>query len=484
MGGGLIELVAYGAQDIYLTGNPQITFFKVVYRRHTNFSMESIQQTVSGTSILKDTISNGSVTISRNGDLLSNVYVKCNQDTTHGIYGFNIIKSIELEIGGQRIDKQDDAWRAIWNELTLPESKIKGYKYMTGAFTNNLVTNNQTKQQSLIIPLTFWFCRNPGLAIPLIALQYHEVKFNFEWNTKNSIARDENTLSNDLNCEVWGEYIYLDTDERRRFAQTSHEYLIEQVQFQNEGQSKTRYSLNFNHPVKEIIWVNISSVVTTQTAKITMNGNDRFEAQSKEYFQLYQPFKHHTNIPSFNVKESEGPELLLEPKNVSTNMLTSEADTSVSSNGMAVISNILYLHSDQEMDSFKVGDILHITEIDLNADSTGGFNIYAHITKVTSTTQFTLNGCPNTTAGNFGSISKIGGVQNESPKATNFGGEINVYSFSLNPEEHQPSGTCNFSRIDSCFLEYSSAVTIVYIYAVNYNVLRIMSGMGGLAYSN
>ncbi len=246
-----MKLVAYGAQDIYLTGNPQITFFKVVYRRHTNFSMEAIQQTINGTSTLSASANtNGTVTVSRNGDLVSNVYVRCDQDTTNGISGDELIVDVELEIGGQRIDKHTKEWLQVWSELSTPESKAAGYKYLTGGFSNTLVTGSNTSQQSIMVPLQFWFCRNPGLALPLIALQYHEVKLKFTWGSAaaSGVGRDDTAAT--PTCEVWVDYIYLDTDERRRFAQQSHEYLIEQLQYQTEGGTASqKYKLNFNHPV-------------------------------------------------------------------------------------------------------------------------------------------------------------------------------------------------------------------------------------------
>ena len=483
MGGGLMQLVAYGAQDIYLTGNPQITFFKVVYRRHTNFSMECIQQTINGSSTPTTGNATGTVTVSRNGDLLGRVYVRCDQDATEGLSGDNLINHVKLEIGGQEIDKHTKEWLQVWAELTTPESKAAGYKYLTGGFSNTLVSAGGTSQQSIMVPLQFYFCRNPGLALPLIALQYHEVKLKFSWGKTTEIARDGGTITSAPTCEVWADYIYLDTDERRRFAQVSHEYLIEQLQYVNEGSSSTKYTLNFNHPVKELIWTDADSI-TTQKAKLTLNGHDRFAHQTREYFQIRQPLDHHTAVPGYNIKETERPQLLGTPENASTVILTNEADTSMSDGGMAVVSNVLYLHADEAQTGWAVGDILHIKEIDLNADAAGGFDVYAQITVKTSTTQFTLNSCPNTTAGNWGSASCIARVQNPTSRCSQLARNVNVYSFALKPEEHQPSGTCNFSRIDSANLEFSASATVENIYAVNYNVLRVMSGMGGLAYSN
>ena len=496
MGGGLMQLVAYGAQDIYLTGNPQITFFKVVYRRHTNFSMEAIQQTINGTSTLSaSATTNGTVTVSRNGDLVSNVYVRCDQDTTNGISGDELISDVELEIGGQRIDKHTKEWLQVWAELSTPESKAAGYKYLTGGFTNALVTGSETSQQSIMVPLQFWFCRNPGLALPLIALQYHEVKLKFTWGTGDAASRD--TAGATPTCEVWVDYIYLDTDERRRFAQQSHEYLIEQLQYQTEGGTASqKYKLNFNHPVKELIWTNTSSNITTQRAKITLNGHDRFAEQDREYFQVRQPLDHHTAVPGYNIKESErahntdvtavvpvGAAAAVAPATTPTGNGTFHVDAAGGTTNNEVI---LQRATDPGL---KVGDT-----IVLSYEVGGAGDSFTVVTTIkTMTTAWTAaatdmvfevtEDVPDSVAGG-GSIYKIGSRQDPQSRCSQLARDVNVYSFALKPEEHQPSGTCNFSRIDTAHLNFSASANVSVIYAVNYNVLRIMSGMGGLAYSN
>jgi len=411
MGGGLMELVAYGAQDIYLTGNPQITFFKVVYRRHTNFSMESIQQTWLGTELATGVnVTKCEAILSRDGDLINRMYLELKLDK-NGTLGSGtpennqtsaLIESIELQIGGQRIDKHSGVWMETWAELTEPnhDGRIGSYEFNDGTLFQNMsgmggvaggVGNDKIGTNTIYhVPLQFYFCRNPGLALPLIALQYHEVKIIL----KHAYNNDAHQFNSN---KLWCDYIYLDTDERRRFAQVSHEYLIEQVQEQSVGTPDiTNEILNFNHPVKELIWCNMdgSGVVgnsggelaavnnTDHSLKLVLNGSDRFKERNSRYFTKTQVYQHHTGC------------------------------------GLEV------------------------------ADRTGGsFRI-------------------NTSLGKL--IDAIG-----------------VYSFALKPEEHQPSGTCNFSRIDSAQLQKTSGTTaITHIFAVNYNVLRIMSGMGGLAYSN
>ena len=397
MGGGLMQLVAYGAQDIYLTGNPQITFFKVVYRRHTNFSMESIQQTWNGTSDNSNNDARCTATISRNGDLIHKMYIVLGagaSGTSVVNSGSDWIKTCELEIGGQQIDKITGQWMEVWAELSQnnPSGQIKVAKNQGTVFQNMSgfggvdadYLNGET-----YVPLPFWFCRNPGLALPLIALQYHEVKIVLEHNLKRTFSDDITTQ------HLWVDYIYLDTDERRRFAQVSHEYLIEQLQYQNwDSATNSTQRLNFNHPVKELIWCNASATNSTPHQsklrslkglgntkyQLKLNGHDRFAARNVEYFTRQQVYDYHTGSGGLDPTKS-------------------------------------------------------------SADDAN--------------------------------------VLNDS---------IAVYSFALKPEEHQPSGTCNFSRIDNAQLTTLDSApgssAKITIYAVNYNVLRIMSGMGGLAYSN
>jgi len=393
-----MQLVAYGAQDIYLTGNPQITFFKVVYRRHTNFSMEAIQQTWNGTADGADgTTGRCTATISRNGDLVHRMYLEVTAvsgpEQNYDNPGSNWITDVELEIGGQKIDKHTGTWLETWAQLTQPNPNgtvAKGddtlctlFQKMSGQGGVN--THTHTGFLRVFVPLQFWFCRNPGLALPLIALQYHEVKVIL-----NHIIGTvwEGVSTNKL----WADYIYLDTDERRRFAQVSHEYLIEQVQEQTlnvAGAASVTTDLNFNHPVKELIWTvsntkvgatgattGADQLVSDGTYQLKLNGHDRFAARDYRYFTRAQVWQHHSG------------------------------------------------------------------------------------------------------AGGLDTVINDGG-------AGKYNDSIAVYSFALKPEEHQPSGTCNFSRIDNAQLVGSSGDNNAdTIFAVNYNVLRIMSGMGGLAYSN
>jgi hypothetical protein len=328
MGGGLLQLVAYGAQDVYLTGNPQITFFKVVYRRHTNFAIEAIQQTFNGNPGYGNRVT---CQISRNGDLIHRMYLAVDMSMEDKAvcpyFGLRLIDYVELEIGGQKIDKQYSHWMYVWNELSLPVSKRDGYKKMVGGDGDVLST---TSNDQLYVPLEFWFCRNVGLALPLIALQYHEVKVNILFQTADKCRGAADALGDLGPTSLWVDYIFLDTDERRRFAQLSHEYLIEQLQFtgtESVSGAQAKPKLSFNHPCKELYWFveaqgddaitnninwfnytrtpdgalgdvltkvgkrdGINSINPIVKAKLVLNGNDRFSERPGSYFNLIQPY--------------------------------------------------------------------------------------------------------------------------------------------------------------------------------------------------
>jgi hypothetical protein len=482
-GGGLIQLVSIGAQDVYLVGNPQITFFKVTYQRHTNFARECIEQTIQGTQGFNQRLT---ITVSRSGDLVGPMHVELalpslqsnilGASLTTGVYtsaslagtappasasynwcwvnyvGYRILKEITIEIGGQPIDRHYSTWFYMWFELSTPAAKREGLQKMVGGYDVTEVplglTSNAINAQTLYVPLVFWFNTHPGLALPLIALQYHEVKLYIQTDTLancavllpafNSTSGFSNVLTIDwdipngsnnlpvyaadgssaptLTLSVWADYYYLDSEERRRFAQLSHEYLIKQVQqntasfssFTDKSSNQSIDYRTFNHPVSfnvwgfrkttaaaAIDWTNFTNsppflqflgVSIVDQHKLVLNGNDRYNDKNADYYNLVQPYNHFTAIP-------------------------------------------------------PVG--------------------------------------------------------------------ILCYSYALQPVEHQPSGSLNFSRIDNAANKFSvisnvqqlngllglTGSTNVWsvsgssgyegvVYAVNYNVLRIMSGMGGLAYSN
>ena len=487
MGGGLMQLVAYGAQDIYLTGNPQITFFKVVYRRHTNFAMECVEQTFAGSAGAQKTVV---ATVSRNGDLVGRMCVTSNAGVVSG-GGSTLVDSAEVEIGGQKIDKQTTEWMRIWNELSTPDSKAVGLK----AMTCDVGVRGTTGVDMVQVPLQFWFNRNPGLALPLIALQYHEVKVK--------VVLGNMTAAN--SAKLWADYIYLDTDERRRFAQVSHEYLIEQVQVES-AKTGTSHTLNFNHPVKELIWTNTADYTD---AKLVLNGHDRFAKQEEEYFQLRQPYDHHTAVPSQNLpsaatvatssrsstfttllgngsSEAFDTDLAATKTACGTTgefcMVSDTGAAAAPDTGKAVVVNLnhaLVSAGDVHLVVHSDGGVVRSTVAKVASDdtSTAGAGLIVYEQQIAQSLAVSADAGADTLV-----ITKIADAGCRTSQMTK---KINCYSFALKPEEHQPSGTCNFSRIDNAQLVTGADLDASdNIYAVNYNVLRVMSGMGGLAYSN
>ena len=426
MAGGLMQLVAYGAQDVYLTGNPKVTFFQAVYRRHTNFAMENIEQTVNGSAGSSGRVS---VTIARNGDLVNDMYIELKAPAAvasgTGTAGVDAcwlaersIKDVELSIGGQRIDKHYQKWWRLYSELYLDESKKASWGKMT---------TGQAGEQ-VFLPLIFFFNRNPGLALPLIALQYHEVRLDFDLSADfDSYADTSKTF------KVWANYIYLDTEERRRFAQKGHEYLIEQVQHTgvdtvtiNGGTKQVR--LSYNHPVKELVWCIDSGVART-------------------------------SLWNFTNQAAVG-DVILESD--PTAIAAANAFVSTSMSGAPLL---------------KVG-----------TDGTLAANKFTEENVGTiETMKLVLNGQDRMKEQSGKYFNQVQPFQHHS--GSPYPG-IYSYSFALKPEEHQPTGTCNFSRIDNAQVAIKTSTTgdanatNLHMFAVNYNVLRIQSGMGGLAFSN
>jgi hypothetical protein len=401
MGGGYIQAVAYGSQDIYLMGNPQITFFKAVYKRHTNFAVESIEVGYLGNADFDGKVI---CTLPTHGDLVKDIFIEWEIDNTLDADGGNdvvpsagswLFKQMDIEIGGQLIDRQYADWLKIWSELTTPEGKFPGYRQMTGDYAGVPDADAPTSNK-FIVPMQFWFCRNSGLAIPLIALSSAEVKLTLHLASSNNLQHTSNNLGDKsiVSFKIWVDYIFMDTDERRRFAQSGHEYLIEQVQMVEQlnfaSGTNTRIPLEFNYPVKELLWWGQRNWDTESSfnehymkfdqGHVALNGTQRFYPRRSEYFLNVQNYEHHERIPRYEPDDGLGRE-----------------------------HNYNYIYT---------------------------------------------------------------------------------YSFGLEPEKHQPSGVCNFTRLKSADL-YLDNVTFpnssnggIRVFAHGYNVLRIMSGMAGLAYSN
>ena len=537
MGGGLMQLVAYGAQDIYLTGNPQITFFKVVYRRHTNFAVEAIQQTFNGNADYGRTVN---CSINRNGDLITKMYlvVEVAAQTKSSDWGFcrrmglALVESVQLKIGGSIIDEHYGDWLNIWYELSQRTAHARGWNKMVGDVPElTAVNQSAVPAYTMYVPMQFWFCRNNGLALPLIALQYHDVNVQMKFRDSAALVSyvgSAPSVSSLNDAYLLLDYVYLDSEERKRFAQASHEYLIEQLQFTgSESISATsmKYRLNFNHPSKYLVWVasldryrNGTEYVSTDrdrfaklcwvASRANLNAaGTLIDVQAADEVAPADPGKDANLTAALDAIADK----------VEAQLLFAEDEPGVA-NANADADNVVLLRNDVTMEdmSKSVSDLVKAAGA---SDAEKGCKAFLEANGVVHRDHFNygnyIDGSDNpcvsgqlqlnghnrfeTRDGHYFNYVQT----NQHFSATPADG-VNVYSFALNPEEHQPSGSCNFSRIDNTTLNVSlgrgntkadssylndyvgggASSSTMNIYTVNYNVLRIMSGMGGLAYSN
>jgi len=561
-----MQLVAYGAQDVYLTGNPQITFWKVTYRRHTNFAMESIEQTFNGQADFGRRVQ---CTISRNGDLAYRTYLQVtlpeinqndNPTSTGSVFarwldcpGEQMISMVEVEIGGQRIDRQYGDWMHIWNQLTLTSEQEAGYHKMVGqtsqltyltdpAFANVATAcgaanvpeavcapRNALPETTLYVPLQFWFCRNPGLALPLIALQYHEVKINIEIRpldeclfavqsvdvagSGSNNRKVTNAYAKSLvAASLYVDYVFLDTDERRRMAQNPHEYLIEQLQFTGDesiGSSSNKIKLNFNHPCKELVWVvqpdmHVAYCDSFLQGRLMhralgaqpFNYTDAVDALPDSVLAFGSSLQTRGIIPG---TDGAGVNAVIDGSGLFNDTISFDisggnaqnaSNSNPAGNAFGTGSGTAGEVSDNSIGGAIGGRVSNgLTDAGVFVLAETALNMHCWGENPVVTAKLQLNG-QDRFSEREGTYFDL--VQPYQHHTRNPDTGINVYSFALRPEEHQPSGTCNFSRIDNATLQLVvSAAAIggtqtakVRVYATNYNVLRVMSGMGGLAYSN
>jgi hypothetical protein len=548
MGGGLLQLVAYGAQDAYISGNPQITFWKGLFKRHTNFAMEPFRINFSG-QVQWGT--KQTALIGRHADLLYSTYVEVvlplstsvggglttyQWNNDQGYLGYNLIKHVEIDIGGQVVDRMYSEFMVLWSQLTMDTTQLAKLKKMLsgpcvqeGATaltygTTCATDGRQQKMNVLYIPLPFFFTRNPGAALPLIALQYHEVKINVLWNDVQDIAGNFNgtgltRLPQAIQAALYIDYIYLDTEERRRMAQASHEYLIEQTQF-NEDKgiigANNRIDLTFNHPVKELIWVvqpsyyadcRLAAAVERPYALVNGGVNHSTSALTANSTSPTTPSANATFTFTFNVSGAVTAVLTTPGAGYNPGDILTFNQSQF---GQYAAGNI-------QIEVLTIGGLAVINTFRINSARQA-------VVGINRLQPFTYDLDPV-----FDQLLQINGQDrldrrygdyyNKVQPFQHHSGQLDssqsvgayVYSFALRPEEHQPSGTCNFSRIDTATIVMNMAGDgrgdgnpptnpaggdfgksgddwtdnwDVRVYATNYNVLRVMSGMGGLAYSN
>jgi hypothetical protein len=540
-----MQLVSYGAQDIYISGNPQITFWKILYKRHTNFALEAIEVTFNGQADFNKRVT---AVINRNADLMYRTYVcvvlpavDLTSETSIKRFrwlnsvGHRLIKTVELEIGGQRIDRQYGDWMQIWTQLSQDVGTSAALDDMIGnthdlvllkdsqgfaldtacagsELTNSCAPRSGTPSKMLYIPLQFWFCRNPGLAIPLIALQYHEVRINVEFeqfinccyydtvgssaSTFGSGAQGSGSPSQAIQsltaASLYVDYVYLDTEERRRFAQQSHEYLIEQLQFtgaESITSSSNKIQLNFNHPVKELVWVTQrDSFVDCSPSAPTVG--EVLGAQPFNYTDDWSTEGVIMDVLGRGANAGTTGAIPRTSSLTASTYTTSAADApylpglGISQGASGLTSSLL-----DKAGTDDTGSLFEATTNYLLAKVILASGVKCEGKNPTEVAKLQLNGQDRFTEREGRYFDRVQPYQHHSRTPST---GICVYSFALKPEEHQPSGTCNFSRIDKATLQLtvspntvrSGRTAQVRVYAVNYNVLRVMSGMGGLAYSN
>lgn len=458
MGGGILQLVARGATDVNLTGNPQVTFFKSVYKRYTNFAMEEVLQSFNGD--LSADEFKIETKLNHNGDLLRKIWLEIDlpeSPTNDGNAdfcnwsngtGYAYIKEASLKIGTQTIDTQYSEWLDVWNEFTdvYRNETILVNKNQTTTAVLLGATGKKVKKLKMFVPLQFWFCKNTGAALPLISLQYIDVKLSITFRSLNSIINSgrKNVVTGIGNIgnqttvpdvKLYCEYIYIDKDERRKFATSKHEYLIEQVQKIGPIPASKIIDLDFNHSIKEIIWVfrdknrgekNVSD--STNNTNITKNKNGKVSIAGNDYF----------NYNSNHERYSD---------NIRTNITHEPFD------------NATILFNNQERFPKRPATYFRMVQ---------PLNFHSRV--------------PDK--------------------------NVYVYSFSFNPEYYQPTGCCNFTKLDAK-LKFDDAdnmfdksntgnmisgdsssgiikdnIMDIIIFATNYNLYKISNGVGALAYTN
>lgn len=381
----------------------------MLFKRHTNFAIESIAQSFSGTVRYGSKVT---AVISRNGDLLGDMWLEAvmTRGSTGTTYlpGEQLVKSVELELGGQRLDRMTSTWYRLYDNLYRNnETDRKAYRSMV----DFVDSDSAGTKKRMFIPILFWCCRSPGNYLPLIALQYHEVRVTFEFEEAANITGVDATAA--LEAELWCDYIYLDQEERKKFATQSHEYLIEQIGYTGDE--------------------NVSIGITQKSQQIRLS------------------FNHPTKLLAFCVSH---PTVYGQVTGVApTNAGASTAEAA------APIASVKLMLNGHDRSAARVGAVYN----------------------------------------------KI--VPYQANKASPDAG-FYYMSFALSPTQHAPSGSLNFSRIDSAVLQLTfkaapvlntvlgnvknenetlaacTNLSALRVMSVNYNILRIMSGMGGVAYSN
>ena len=366
MSGALVELVAKGAQDAYLTGDPEVSFFHQTYKRHTNFAQKPVPVQYTGTAGASQQIN---MKLINKGDLLGYIWMDM---TSTGTTVYSLQDTIfELYIGGQLIDRQDGFYMTQFWQKFLLDSSAKGFATIPDIDDNAILSDVLASKW---LPLHFFFC-DSMCYLPLVALQYHEVEVRITFGTGANFT---------IQPDFYANYVVLDTTEREAIVNKEHNLLIEQVQritaTSPGANTSNKFDLSFiNHPVKCLLWGNLDGATSfySNTVQLYLNGTEVFSSPMPDVF----------------FTQVQG-----------------------------------YYHSEFASELLK------------------GYGGMAYS-----------------------------------------GRNLKMYSFALKANKHQPCGTCNFSRLDTASLTFGAVAngpTNFYLYAVNFNILRIKNGLSGLAFSS
>lgn len=502
--GGLLDLVAHGIQDVFLIGNPQITFFKVVYKRHTNFAMESIQIPLIGNPNFGTRFT---CTIPSKGDLLNTIFLEVDlplitditvdpsggTNTAYDIgrgtiswinnIGHGIINHIDIKIGSQIIDRHYGEWMEIWSELTQEIGRKTGLDYMLSRSANPGIDGPKpiinTGPRTLIIPLHFWFCRNIGLSLPIIALQYHNVEIDFYLNPLNK-------------CYTFGSNNYYYA------TGISGNSIINLVKVNNNTADATTFKARilhghnnetyYTHPISSItgngttlspfiasIMTPLTSNYTNELIYISYNGTISSTSLSLSDVRLYGDYIYLDTIERKEFANNNHRYLIeqiqyREGESIIGNL--TEQKFPIKFN-LPVKELVWVLQRD---DVFLTNDIFNFSD---TVDPSVVRN------NIITSTYILYNGIERFVSRNGDYFRLTIPYQRHTRVPNDF---YYMYSFALQPEEHQPSGVSNFSKINNIDLNISVKKNLpniqIRIYGLSYNILRIMNGMGSLAFAN
>jgi len=530
MTGGLLQLVAYGSQDIYLTGNPEITYFKLIYRRHTQFSLETKELQFDN----KVKFGNeSSIIIKRYGDIITRTYLKITINPIIpsnnslmawiNLLGGYMIEYLDLDIGGTRINRLYSDWIIIWYSLISYGNQRKVYNIFSGNIPQLTTYNNNPKPEyTMYIPIPFWFNINKSFGLPIINLQYHEIQIKIKLKNNNEvIVANDFFIKNDLeqvkikNLSLLVEYAYLDSEERRKLAQTGIEYIMEDIEFNGIDIVKNNniININFNNPTKVLLWFikNDNYISGKKFVYYTnQNWNNKLIDASLKILQesvllITDNFNKYIYTDIFKPKSfgyTKNNNIYVENKSNSYLIINTNSLKSKYSITNKICANI-YVNEFINIDIIKTNITIKDLSIPLeylidtryikNDPYVYIYNNYGLLINgqfnPIKKAKLTVNGIDRI---DFKDGNYFNYVQPyQSYPSIPFDG-INIYSFSLEPFKLQPTGSINLSRIDSFNLIFYIRNILkipnllnnkLSIYGVNYNILRIISGMAGKAFN-